>query len=77
MQTNADQSFGSSVLSDLGTDGIAVRNIDDLFHSERHFAAFLNVLGPYLNEPELSRMPRDLPCAAIVCHPEDLVAACS
>jgi hypothetical protein len=74
LRTSADQSFGSSILSDPGTDGIAVRKIDDLFHSERHFAAFLNVLGPYLNEPKLSRMPRDLPCAAIVRHPKLLDA---
>jgi uncharacterized protein len=74
LQTNADQSFGSSILSDPGTDGVAVRKIDDIFHSERHFAAFLNVLGPYLNEPKLSRMPRNLPCAAIVRHPKLLDA---
>ncbi|MBB5711044.1 hypothetical protein [Sphingomonas xinjiangensis] len=43
-----------------------MRDIDDLFRSERHFVAFLNVLGPFLDEPRLSAMPRDLPCAAIV-----------
>lgn len=74
LQTNAGQSFGSSILSDPGTDGVAVRKIDDLFRSERHFAAFLNVLGPYLEEPKLPGMPRDLPCAAIVRHPKLLDA---
>ncbi|WP_333572309.1 lysozyme inhibitor LprI family protein [Sphingomonas sp.] len=74
LQTNADQSFGNSILSDPGSDGIAVRTTDDLFRSERHFAAFLNVLGPYLDEPKLVGMPRDLPCAAIVRHPKLLAA---
>lgn len=74
LQTNADQSFGNSILSDPVNDGIAVRTIDDLFRSERHFSAFLNVLGPYLDEPKLAGMPRDLPCAAIVRHPKLLAA---
>ncbi len=74
LQTNADRSFGNAILSDPGNDGIAVRTIDDLFRSERHFAAFLNVLGPYLDEPKLNGMPRDLPCAAIVRHPKLLGA---
>ncbi|MGC6547664.1 hypothetical protein ACP0HG_27050, partial [Escherichia coli] len=44
------------------------------FRSDRHFAAFLNVLGPYLDEPRLSGAPRTLPCAAIVRHPKLLEA---
>lgn len=74
LQTNADQSYGNAILTDPAGDRIVVRTIDDLFRSERHFAAFLNVLGPYLDEPKLPGMPRDLPCAAIVRHPQLLAA---
>jgi len=74
LQTNPDQSFGNSILREPGTDGVTVKTIDDLFRSDRHFAAFLNVLGPYLDEPKLSGAPRTLPCAAIVRHPKLLAA---
>lgn len=74
LQTNADRSFGNAILSDPSGDGVAVRTIDDLFRSDRHFAAFLNVLGPYLDAPKRPGMPRDLPCAAIVRHPQLLAA---
>lgn len=74
LQTNPDQSFGNSILREPGADGVAVKTIDDLFRSDRHFAAFLNVLGPYLDEPKISGAPRTLPCAAIVRHPKLLDA---
>ncbi|WP_294254463.1 hypothetical protein [uncultured Sphingomonas sp.] len=74
LQTNPDQSFGNSILREPGTDGITVTTIDDLFRSDRHFTAFLNVLGPYLDAPKTSGMPRTLPCAAIVRHPKLLDA---
>ncbi|WP_448664449.1 lysozyme inhibitor LprI family protein [Sphingomonas sp. CJ20] len=74
LQTDAQQSFGNAILRDPGQDGIAVQSIGDLFRSDRHFAAFLNVLGPYLEEPKVSGMPRALPCAAIVRHPTLLKA---
>ncbi len=74
LQTNPDQSFGNSILREPGADGITVKTIDDLFRSDRHFAAFLNVLGPYLDEPKLSGAPRTHPCAAIVRHPKLLDA---
>lgn len=74
LQTNPDQSFGASILREPGTNGIAVKTIDDLFRSDRHFAAFLNVLGPYLDDPKVSGAPRTLPCAAIVRHPKLLDA---
>lgn len=69
LQTSADQSYGNSILRDPGADGVAVKTIADVFRSDRHFAAFLNVIGPYLDEPNVSGMPRTLPCAAIVRHP--------
>jgi uncharacterized protein len=66
--TQEDQSFGRSILTDPGTDGMAVTSTEDLFKSDRHFAAFLNVLGPYLPEAGPDGR-RTLPCAAIVRHP--------
>ncbi|PSJ39720.1 hypothetical protein [Allosphingosinicella deserti] len=73
LQTDENQSFGRSILADPGPEGVAVHSLDDLFVSDRHFAAFLNVLGPYLPELAaeslLSNDRRTLPCAAIVRHP--------
>lgn len=69
LQTDAEQSFGKSILQDAGTDGVSVKTIDDIFRSDRHFAALLQVLGPYLDQAAPTDMPRDLPCAAIVRHP--------
>ncbi|MGN8000284.1 lysozyme inhibitor LprI family protein [Sphingomonas sp. 22176] len=74
LQTKPDQSFGASILREPGTDGVTVKTIDDLFRSDRHFATFLNVLGPYVDEPRLSGAPRTLPCGAIVRHPRLLDA---
>lgn len=74
LQTKDTQSFGNAILRDPGQDGIAVTNIKDIFRSDRHFAALLQVLGPYLEESEIPGMPRDLPCAAIVRHPALLAA---
>ena len=78
LQTDESQSFGRSILADPGPEGVAVRSLDDLFASDRHFAAFLNVLGPYLPELAadslLSNDRRTLPCAAIVRHPALLQA---
>lgn len=74
LQTKDTQSFGNAILRDPGQDGIAVTNIKDIFRSDRHFAALLQVLGPYLGESEIPGMPRDLPCAAIVRHPALLAA---
>lgn len=81
LQTNADKAYGRDILADPGTNGISVKRIDDIFISERHFAAFLNVLGPYL--PELDGPARNvhgrrtLPCAAILGHPALLGATAS
>uniref|UniRef100_UPI003B3B95B0 hypothetical protein n=1 Tax=Sphingobium sp. TaxID=1912891 RepID=UPI003B3B95B0 len=72
LQTDEGQSFGWSLLSAPGGDRPAVRRIDDIFLSDRHFAAFLNVLGPYLHDDDGKvdgEVPRTLPCAAIVRHP--------
>ncbi|MET3723165.1 lysozyme inhibitor LprI family protein [Sphingomonas trueperi] len=74
LQTKPDQSFGNSILREPGTDGVTVKTIDDLFRSDRHFATFLNVLGPYVDEPRIAGAPRTLPCAAIVRHPRLLDA---
>lgn len=72
LQTNEDQSFGYSILSNPAGDEIAVTRIDDIFRSDRHFAALLDVLGPYLpeeNGPANGAIGAVLPCAAIVRHP--------
>ncbi|VWX51298.1 lysozyme inhibitor LprI family protein [Novosphingobium sp. 9U] len=78
MQNDENQSFGRSILTEPGADGVAVRSVDDLFVSDRHFANFLNVLGPYLPELDagslLTNDRRTLPCAAIVRHPALLQA---
>ncbi|MET3709791.1 uncharacterized protein ABIC65_000471 [Sphingomonas trueperi] len=74
LQTKDEQSFGNAILRDPGQDGVAVTKIEDIFLSERHFAALLQVLGPYLEEPSLSGIQRDLPCVAIVRHPALLSA---
>ncbi|WP_334183732.1 lysozyme inhibitor LprI family protein [Novosphingobium sp.] len=68
LRTDESQSFGRSILSDRGADGIAVTRLEDIFSSDRHFAALLNVLGPYLPEGNDS-IRAVLPCAAIVRHP--------
>lgn len=70
LKTNENQSFGWSILSQPGAQSPSVTRIDDLFLSDQHFAAFLNVLGPYLpDEGSTGVSLRDLPCAAIVRHP--------
>lgn len=75
LQTDESQSFGWSVLSRPGADVPVVNHIDDIFRSDRHLAAFLTVLGPYLpEETEAGVMLRDLPCSAIVKHPDLLNA---
>jgi hypothetical protein len=75
LQTDEGQSFGWSILSGPGGDFPVVSHIDDIFRSDRHLAAFLNVLGPYLpEETEAGVMLRALPCSAIVKHPELLNA---
>jgi uncharacterized protein len=77
--TKEEQSFGRSILTDPGLDGVAVKAAEDLFRSDRHFAAFLNVLGPYLPERS-TRTPstrRALPCAAVIRHPALLQASAS
>ncbi|AUW59708.1 hypothetical protein C1T17_18085 [Sphingobium sp. SCG-1] len=75
LQTDEGQSFGWSILSRPGGDSPAVNHIDDIFRSDRHLAAFLNVLGPYLpEETEAGVMLRGLPCSAIVKHPDLLNA---
>ncbi|WP_294329580.1 hypothetical protein [uncultured Sphingomonas sp.] len=72
--TDADQSYGRSILQDAGADGVSVKTIDDIFRSDRHFAALLQILGPYLDQATPTDLPRDLPCAAIVRHPALLSA---
>jgi len=76
--TKDDQSFGREILADASGEAITVKRIEDVLISERHFAKFLNVLGPYLPEDDwLGRRPtgrRALPCAALVRHPALLAA---
>ncbi|MBB4197675.1 hypothetical protein CCR94_12920 [Rhodoblastus sphagnicola] len=76
--TKDDQSYGRDILTTASGDAIAVKRIEDVFISERHFATFLNILGPYLtDEAWPGRNPsarRSLPCAAIVRHPALLAA---
>jgi hypothetical protein len=75
LQTDEGQSFGWSILSRPGGDFPIVTHVDDIFRSDRHLAVFLNVLGPYLPEETASGvMLRDLPCSAIVRHPDLLNA---
>lgn len=75
LQSHESQSFGWSILSRPSGDDPVVSHIDDIFRSDRHFAAFLNVLGPYLSEEkEAGVMLRDLPCSAIIRHPDLLNA---
>jgi hypothetical protein len=70
MKTRDDQSFGWSILSRPAGSTPVVKEIDDIFQSDRHFAAFLNVLGPYMPDKGRAAVSlRDLPCAAIVRHP--------
>lgn len=70
LQTNPDQSFGWSILSGEGADWPRVAATDDLFRSERHFKAFLNVMGPYVTRnDQADLLQRNLPCAAILRHP--------
>ncbi|WP_232493830.1 hypothetical protein [Novosphingobium kaempferiae] len=68
MSTDEGQSYGWSILSEPYGDSPKVRTTSDLFASERHFAAFLNVLGPYLDD-NVGGIERNLPCGAIVRHP--------
>ncbi|KMS59313.1 hypothetical protein V474_08855 [Novosphingobium barchaimii LL02] len=74
LRTNEDQSFGWSILSNPGVSAPTVARIEDIFLSDRHFAALLNVLGPYLPEDSGTVITRTLPCAAIVRHPALLEA---
>jgi len=65
--------YPRTMLTEPGADGVAVKRVGDIFISERHFTAFLNVLGPYLpdgNWPARSATGRrSLPCAAVIRHP--------
>jgi uncharacterized protein len=76
--TKEDESYAREILADPAGDGVAVTKLDDIFRSERHFAAFLNVLGPYLGDDgpaaRSSSGRRTIPCAAIVRHPALLAA---
>ncbi|MFT4053826.1 MAG: hypothetical protein QM681_04925 [Novosphingobium sp.] len=49
MSTDEGQSFGWSILSEPYGASPKVKTMSDLFASDRHFAVFLNVLGPYLD----------------------------
>lgn len=74
-----DAPWGRDILRD-GQDGLAVRLPADLFRSDRHFAFFLNALGPYLPDGMGDRafpFERNIPCAAIVRHPALLRATTS
>jgi len=68
MSADEGQSYGWSILSEPNGDSPRVRTTSDLFASDRHFAAFLNVLGPYLDD-NAGGIERNLPCGAIVRHP--------
>lgn len=79
--TKDDESFGRQILTDPAGDGLAVKRVEDVLIDERHFARFLQVIGPYLKDSGLylengtvTRPNRPLPCAAIVRHPALLAA---
>ncbi len=79
--TRDDETFGRQVLTDPAGDGLAVKRVEDVLIDERHFARFLQVIGPYLKDSgpylengTVTRPNRPLPCAAVVRHPALLAA---
>jgi uncharacterized protein YecT (DUF1311 family) len=79
-----EASFGREILTQPATrDWVAVKGIDDILRSEKQFAEFIGILGPYLESigSEASAGdsgdypgPRNLSCQAIVHHPALLQA---
>ncbi len=79
MFARKDAPWGRDILGN-GQDGVSVKAPDDLFRSDRHFAFFLNALGPYLPGglgDRSSPFDRNIPCVAIVRHPALLGATTS
>lgn len=72
LKTESDDEFARSILSD-NSDGLAINEIDDVFKSERHFAAFMSIVGSILPESPTGN-GRAIPCAAVVHHPKLLAA---
>ncbi|WP_153003171.1 lysozyme inhibitor LprI family protein [Sphingomonas sanguinis] len=76
MFTDKDPPWGRDLLRD-GSQGVSVATVGDILTSDRHFAFFLNALGPYLPEGMGDRagsFDRAIPCAAIIRHPALLQA---
>jgi uncharacterized protein len=72
LQTESDDEFARSILGD-DSDGLAINEIGDVFKSERHFAAFMSIVGSVLPQSPTGN-GRAIPCAAIVRHPKLLAA---
>lgn len=72
--TTPGDAFGREILTRPVGGGIAVRRVEDVLLSDRHFTEFLDVIGPYLKDDALSNSRRVLPCAAIVRRPALLAA---
>ncbi len=77
LRTKPDESFGRDLLADPSGTGIGIDRIEQVLLSDRNFAAFYHVLGPYVDDsnwPDRSGAARTLPCMAIVRHPALLAA---
>jgi hypothetical protein len=68
-----DGSYAAGMLGGSSKDGIA--KLDDILSSPSHFALFLNVLGPELDDSTPGSPA--IPCAAVVGHPSLLGATAS
>lgn len=71
MLTDKDPPWGGDLLRN-GQQGVSIVKASDILRSDRHFAFFLNALGPYLPDGMGDRVDpfdRAIPCAAIVRHP--------
>jgi uncharacterized protein len=66
--TQQDPSFARGMLDSATGEG-AVKRAEDLLTAPDRFVGFLNVLGPGL-AGDASVGAREIPCAAIVAHPE-------
>jgi len=73
--------YSRDMLTDTQTGALTIKRMDDIFVSESRFAAFLNVLGPFMPEGDgpvtSGNARRSLPCAAVIRHPALLAATAS
>lgn len=72
LKTESDDQFARSILGE-NSDGPAINEIGDVFKLDRHFAAFMSIVGSILPE-SATGIGRAIPCAAIVHHPKLLAA---